>query len=388
MSDYRDQITELLERAEALPHGASQVAICEEAVRLADRHQDMRAGFQARSQYVTATMFSGQPEKMLVAYSWLLSVFDHDPESYDAFELLWQYKWVIAALPDFPQISRRQIEEMLADMQRRYEEVGASLQAVWNKRRAAAVKMGDRTAAEHAHRELARHRRDELSDCRACEMDEEVEFAFFTADLERGVNRAKPILRGEFVCGEVPQITYAQLLRPLLQLGRGDEAMDYHLRGYRMISANPSEFVSQIAEHIEFLTLTDNLPRAGRLLEKHLALALDTTALSWRFDMYRAAKLFLERLHDKGHQTLKMRVPEYFPLYNEMSAYRVTELDGWFTQRLDEMAQRFDARNGNSYFRERIASVDKWRRQITPVPLPTRETDCAPPPAPRARWEK
>lgn len=385
MSDYRDQISELLERAEALPHGQSQVAVCEEAVRLADRHQDIRAGFQARTRYVTATMFAGQPEKMLVAYSWLLSVFDYEPESYDAFELLWQYKWVVGALADFPQISRRQIEEMLGDMQRRYEEVGASLQAVWNKRRAAAVSMGDRTEAEAANREASRHRRDELSDCRACEIDEEIEFLLFTGDLERGVNRAKPILRREFSCGEVPQITYAQLLRPLLELDRGAEAMRYHMAGYRMISANPAEFVAQIADHIEFLVLTDNLQRAGKLLERHLHLAIDATALSWRFDVYLAAKLFLERLYDKGQATLKIRLPDYFPRYNEMNAYRVFDLADWFTKRLGELAERFDARNGNDWYSTRVAEVADWRRRITPVPVPCRESDSSPP---RSRWEK
>lgn len=385
MSEYRRHVEALLKRAESIPHGLSQVAICEEAVRLADRHQDVCAGFQARMQYVTATMFAGQPEKMLVAYWWLLSTYDRDPESYDAFELLWQYKWVVAALPDFPQISRQQIEEMLRDMQRRYEEVGASLHAVCNKRRAAYLKMGDRAGAEAAHQELARHRRDELSDCKACEMDEEVEFAFFVGDLERGVQRARPILRGEFSCGEVPHLTYARLLRPLLQLGLGHEAMRYHLTGYRKISATPAQFIAQIAKHIEFLTLTDNLSRAGKLLEKHLALAMDTMVLSWRFDMFRAAKLFLERLMDKGRQTLKIRLPEFFPLYNEMNAYRVSELAHWFTQRVRELAQRFDERNGNDWYSKKVANVARWRERITPVPLPTRESDSAPP---ASRWEK
>ena len=133
--DHRDQIDELLQRANGMGHGKAQYALCDEAVRLADAHQDVEAGFHARQEYVKATMFSGQPDKMLVAFTWCLAQVDRDPERFDLYRLLWQYKWVVNALPDFPTITRRQIEEMFADMERRFLAFGATPQAVWNKRR-------------------------------------------------------------------------------------------------------------------------------------------------------------------------------------------------------------------------------------------------------------
>src|SRR5437870_10345778 len=107
--DYRDQIDEVLGKAQDLGNGPTQYALTDEAVRIADAHGDVDAGFQARQEYIKATMFSGQPDKMLVAFSWCLSQVDRNPERFDRYRLLWQYKWVVNSLPDFPQISLAQI---------------------------------------------------------------------------------------------------------------------------------------------------------------------------------------------------------------------------------------------------------------------------------------
>src|SRR5713226_3290360 len=141
--NYFDQIGELVDRANGLRHGPTQLALVEEAVNLADAHNDTAAGFDTRLEYVSAALFAGQPDRMLVAFAWMLSQFDRDPEAYDAHRLLWQYKWVVNALPDFPQITRAQIEEMFADMERRYRAFGASMQTIFFKKRGVAYKMGD-----------------------------------------------------------------------------------------------------------------------------------------------------------------------------------------------------------------------------------------------------
>jgi hypothetical protein len=369
--DHRDQIDELLQRANGMGHGKAQYALCDEAVRLADAHQDVEAGFHARQEYVKATMFSGQPDKMLVAFTWCLAQVDRDPERFDLYRLLWQYKWVVNALPDFPTITRRQIEEMFADMERRFLAFGATPQAVWNKRRSAAMKMGEPDAARRAQDQLSRLRRDPLSDCLACEMDEFVKYNQFVGDDGRAVAEAAPILRGRFSCSEVPQVTYAQVLLPLIRTWRAAEAMPHHLQGYRMISRNPAEFIPQIGEHITFLALTGNFARGLRLMEKHLALALETCCPAWAFEVFLALKLLLESLKEARLMTLRFRRPESFPARSASSEYDLVTLLGWFTERCAELAAQFDARNGNDYHRRRVADGEQLKRYATVVKLPT-----------------
>jgi len=76
MSDHRDRIEELVGQASVLDNGAARVALIEEAVRLADAHNDTASGFHARMELVSAAMSAGQPDVMLVAFSWCLSQCD------------------------------------------------------------------------------------------------------------------------------------------------------------------------------------------------------------------------------------------------------------------------------------------------------------------------
>lgn len=370
--DYRDQIDELLARAEALGHGMGQYALTDEAVRLADSHNDIKAGFHTRLEYIKATMFSGQPDKMLVAFSWCLAQVDADPQRFDLYRLLWQYKWVIGSLPDFPQIERHQIAEMFADMERRFLAYGATPQAVWNKRRGVAIHMGDQESARNAHQMMATLKRDGLSDCLACEMDEAVTYYHFMGDDQTALEKARPILRDRYSCSEVPHTTFAQVLLPLLRLGRGSEAMPYHIRGYRMIAKNPAKFIKQIAEHIKFLALTGNYPRGLRLMEKHLNLGLETCCPAWTFDIYLAMKLLMERLAEAGMVTIRVRTPATFPARTESGEYEVNALRDWFTQQAAELADRFDRRNGNDYHRRRLHESDTLKRYAINLKVPTR----------------
>ena len=250
-----------------LERGAAKVALVQEAVRLADTHSDVAAGFEARSELITAAMFAGQPDVELVAFSWCLAQCDRDPEQFSEEDLLWKYKWVLDTLPLFPQISRAQIENMLEDMKTRYQRAGSTLHAVYTLRRDVSMYLGDRAQAEAAHTELERTRRDWLSNCAACVADGTVEYLNFLGRHEEALERARPILAGQQRCSEVPHRTYALVLYPLVLQGRLDEAMEYHLTGYKLIARNP-KFIGQQAEHLNFLTLTDNLSKAIKLLEK------------------------------------------------------------------------------------------------------------------------
>lgn len=54
-----EQFYELMDRAYDLPHSPEQVALLEEAVRLADSLYDERAGFEARMKLIDAAEWSG-----------------------------------------------------------------------------------------------------------------------------------------------------------------------------------------------------------------------------------------------------------------------------------------------------------------------------------------
>ena len=168
MTNAHAQIVELQANASDLPHGQAQVALLEEAVQLADSVQDVDLAYRQRNDLMTAAAFSGRADIMLIAFSWCLAQYDRNPQRFDREELLWKYKWVIEYSCQFPEISRRRLVDLHADMERRHREAGSTLYAVWLLRREVFQQFGEWQRACEAHAEFRKRRRDFLSDCPAC----------------------------------------------------------------------------------------------------------------------------------------------------------------------------------------------------------------------------
>jgi hypothetical protein len=366
--DYRRQIETLRQQADGLPQGPARMALLEEAVRLADTHQDLDLGFYLRYDVAQTATFGGMAEKLLVAFSWRLAQCDRHPERFNEFRLMWEYKWVAAKLADFPQITRQQIEDTFDDMQRRYRRTGRGLRAVHKLRYFLAEQMGDKEAARVARRKWIGAPVGAGNDCPACELDDDVAYQLDIGRYRAALEKAEPLLQGRMQCAEMPHVTYARVLVPLLRLDRPTEAMDYHKVGYRMIAGN-CEFLQQAAQHLTFLVLTENLPRAITLFEKHLPWALETTNPDRRFRFLVAAGLLFRRFVEQGKKEVAMRLPRDFAHFDESGHYAPAELLAWCDAETRETAARFDKRNGNDSFSRSLEENEKLLELTTAVPF-------------------
>jgi hypothetical protein len=361
MTGPDDQIIELESKAYLLPYGPTKVALLEEAVQLADSMNAVDRGFEAREALMEAAIFSGRPDIMLVAFSWCLAQSDRNPKRFNGYDLLWKYKWVIDNAFKFPEISRPRLEELLADMERRFREAGSTLNAVSMLRRELLDHFGEWRQARAAHAEFRKRRRDSLSDCPACTAGNNCWHYCRQRQWGRAVQAAQPVLRGRLGCAEEPHRTLASVLRPLFHLGRLDEAKAYQRWGYRLVgSAN--HFVVEHAEHLRFLVLIGDLAKAKRLLERHLPSALEVVMADERFEFLLAARLWTDRLASRGTRRLKIRVPEGLPAPDAEGKFDVTALGDWFTAQAQEIARRFDARNGTNAFQQQIDELPELLR--------------------------
>ncbi|HTU17501.1 MAG TPA: hypothetical protein VMG10_05505 [Gemmataceae bacterium] len=367
-TDYQGQVEELLDQAASLPDGPSKVALLEEAVRLADVHQDVILGDTVRAKLIEAATFSGYPEKALVAFSWRLGQCDRNPTQFPESKLLWQYKWIASKLDNFPQISRQQIEDAFDDMTRRYQRAGAKLRPIFEIRWDMALAMGEPDQARKYYRLWEKAPRDSHTDCLACEQQGRVYFHVEMGKNVKALELAEQILRGRMRCRTIPHRTYAQVLMPLLKLRQVEKAVEYHRKGYRLIRNNLT-FLYTTSAHLTFLVLTDNLLRALKMFEDHLGWALNSKDpyACWRF--YLAAHLLMSRLAESGQTTFKLRLPKTAPCYQEGSRYEVSDLASWIHKTCLDLATRFDARNGNDSFVRRLKGQGRLKRWLRPYPL-------------------
>jgi hypothetical protein len=367
-ADFETQIEELMDQAQRLPDGASKLMLLEEAVRLADTHQHTEYGFRLRRALIRCASFAGADEKSLVAFSWCLAQCDRYPERFDEAEMLWEYKWIVASLPQFPQISRAQITAMLDDLQRRYERGGHGLRTAHMLRCKVALWMCDLDQARRHQRLWRRAPHGDNDDCPACERDSQVEYLLAVGKAERALELAEPIVRGRLRCAEVPHMTLARLLLPLWRMRLRESAKACHRYGYPLVADN-RDFVEQAGMHLRFLVLSDNLARGVAVFEKHLGWALELMEMRNHFEFLLAARLLLDRLAETGQATLALRLPRSFPLHREDSTYETAALLAWFTESARELAARFDARNGNDGHGSRLKEMETLKQLVSPYPL-------------------
>ena len=350
----RSRVEELMERAAAMEHTPTQVALLEEAVREADTLGDARLAYRARMRLVSAATFSGAPDKALVAFSWCRSQFDAHPDEYDVLELLWDFKWIIGQLTDFAGITRQQISEVEDDLQRRLESLGYNIRPVHKLRWGNFMDMGEREKTlEHLEKWKAAPR-DRLDDCQACEANQLVKLSVFLNNDREAAQRAGHIIDGTKRCAAVPHVTYAHALPALLRLKRIEQAEQYHRRGYPMIRSN-IQFLLNVADHVTYLACCGNLRKGVNLLERHLPWTVSHTNDTARFRFYLASARLLETLAAAGRRkSRKLRLPAALPCHAEDDLYAPGELAEWFDQQAGDLAERFNRRNGNDYFTQLI----------------------------------
>jgi hypothetical protein len=375
-AEYGDQVRRLLDEAAALGYGAAKTALVEEAVRLADAHQDIRLGFLARKRLLDAGVFSGAEQAAFVAFSWCLAWCDRDPQRFPEDDVLWEYKWILGNSGDYPQITRAQIEALFADAQRRYERCGRGVRPIYKLRRLHAAERGDRAEARRWHRLWLRTLPGRGNDCAACDHNHEVSYLISQGKDAAALDCAAPILNGRMRCTVVPHSTLGNVLLPLVRLGRVEEAASAHRKGYRLISGN-RDFLPTAGKHLAFLTVTGNLDRAVRVFEKHLPWCFEGTSPDSQFAFYQAARFLLGQLLAAGRETVAARLPAAVPFGERKSGRKVADLKGYFDAEAAGIAGRFDERNGNTYFKRRLSEPKRWAKLVTPHPLgkPARLSD-------------
>lgn len=363
-SAHRAAIEKLMEQAWSL-EPRDRVPVLEEAIRIADAHQDDEMSYDLRMQLVEAGTFGGREDRALVAFAWCLAYRDRTEPNWDDWSLLWSYKWIVAGLPDFPHVTREQIHSTLDDMERRFKAAGHGLKAVYNLRAMTAREMGYPREANRFARLDRLSKDDALADCEACQMDDDVYVLIHKKKPREALAAAKPIIEGRYSCETVPQRTYARLLLPLVKLGDLDTAYDLHRREYNATVRNP-DLVSCIAEHIDFMALIGNLKTAVRLFESKLPWALDNPSYTCRFEFFNSGRLLMERLQADGKETIRLKLPAGVAGDKEVSrSFTMKELIELFEKKAAEIAAIFDARNGTSKYKKLLKEHKALKRHFT-----------------------
>ncbi|MEK4277363.1 MULTISPECIES: hypothetical protein [unclassified Paenibacillus] len=335
---------ELMDEAYGLPNGPAKLGMLEEAARVADVNGMEEEAYEARSEIVETATFCGYPMKALIAFSWQLGKFDQQPEEYDEETLMWSYKWILGKMPDFPEISREKILELLEDFGRRFKSYGYSERSYWYYRFRIFMDFGELEEAGRSYDRFRTMDRDFMSDCEACEQDEIMRYFLLKGDDEKVLEAAQPILKGRMSCAEIPHLTLSEILMPLYRLGRTAEADKHQTKGYRLIKGQ-NDFVQSFAEQMDYLTRT-NPAKGIDVLEETLVFAADHEDPYAKMLFYARAASLLRRWAEESPE-YRLRLPASFPYEGDPGD--LLKLADYFAEHAQTASAKFDQRNGNHH---------------------------------------
>ncbi|MFG2235197.1 tetratricopeptide repeat protein [Streptomyces sp. NPDC048723] len=378
----REEIVRGLAENRESPNGAVRNAHAEALAGAAETSGDRALFREALDNLINAYLYSSESSRMLVPFARLLQEYDKDPGAFshwDAHSLFWQFKWVATAISDSPGIPLESATGWLDEMERRYRIAGYSERPVREAELWLADAIGEDERAERAFRRWLAAERDDMSDCRACELNGQGQYAVLHGDDAEALELWKPVLEGDLTCAEEPHRLLATSLLPLLRLGRADEARSHHLRGYRMARGNES-LLPSVGKHIEFCALTGNEPRGLEILAEHAAHVAPLANLDDRLAFHGGILVLLRRLRELGHG----RTPA---VPYEGSPRTVDELYEVLYAGCLDIARQFDARNGTTRVSDRFLAQVGREPLLAELPLGVRsaalpQTASAPVPTP------
>ncbi|MER7461744.1 tetratricopeptide repeat protein [Streptomyces sp. NPDC097981] len=370
----REEIERGLEENHGAPNGAARNAHAEVLAGAAEATGDGPLFRKALDNLINAYLWSAESSKMLVPFARLLQEYDKDPGAFsrwDAHSLFWQFKWVATAISDSPEIPLESATGWLDEMERRYRIAGYSERPVREAELWLADAIGDDDRAERAYRSWLAADRDDMSDCRACELNGQGAYAVLRGDDTQALEVWQPVLAGERTCAEEPHRLLATSLLPLLRLGRLDEARSHHVRGYRMARGNES-LLPSVGKHIEFCALSGNESRGLEILAEHAAHVGPLANADDQMAFHGGILVLLRRLMELGHGQ-SPAVPYDGVPHTVSTLYEVLRTGSI------EIARRFDARNGTTRVSDRFLTRIGREPLVDVLPLGVRSTELPQP---------
>ncbi|MFD9451634.1 tetratricopeptide repeat protein [Streptomyces sp. NPDC059985] len=371
-----EEIRQALYENHGVPQGAARNAQAEALTAAAEACGDPDVFRQALITQIDAYEYSSERSRMVVPFARLLQEYDRDPGAFDASDahsLFWRFKWVSGQIISTPDVPIAAVTGYLDDMEKRYRIAGYGERAVRQSEYFLADAIGD---DERAERAMARWRaadRDAMSDCHACETNSQGSYWAGKGEDAKAIEVWEPVLNGGQTCMEEPHRVLARSLRPLLRLGRTDDARAHHLRGYRMARGKEG-LLRAIGQHIEFCALTGNEARGVEILAEHGTHLRPLADVETQMDFYGGVLVLLRRLSELGHGA-----DPTVPFGG--AARTVDELHGILHAEALHIAERFDVRNGTTRVSERFLIRIAQTPLVDVLPLGVRSA-ALPPPTP------
>lgn len=355
--DARNELAEVY----SLPDGPARNARAEDLARRIENEGPADCLAEALLDLIDAYTSSDEAYKSFPVMARLLRLWDERPDLFDKsdeFALFWQFKWVAGHLPAWLQVSRPQALAVLDDMQRRYDLAGHGASGYLAARFRFAFLTGD-PAVEDVRALWRATPRDEFSNCEACEPGEQADYLYVTGQYDE-LSALASKLHGS--CNIEPTRGLSALAVAHLMRGEAPQAAAILGEAHRRMTLDvPTDAAGARGQQLEVLLRGGQIDEALKRLRTADIVLLDGAKtplahLSFLISLLAGLSSALEQ-----HATDSTGLPA-------PHGTTLSELHGQVLDTARDLADKFDDRNGNSFY---AGLIDRaLTAQPAPEPLP------------------
>jgi hypothetical protein len=345
------KIQKLLVQRDEIPNVWEKIRLTKEAISIADKHQDIEWGFSLRNELMELEHETSQCKDSFHAFNWLIQTFDENPDLLSADDLMWKYKWMIYYLRRDYRFSLEQIKEVDEDFKERMLKHGFSIRPLYNCFLDDAIFYGKKEEAEKWMTKMKNEFNDDLSNCKACELDTFIDYEVAFGDHKQAVTMAAPLVNKSLSCKSVPLSTFALLANSLIKKGEKEEAEKFFSLTEQLFASKDKESrnIKTLIQIIQYLALKKDT-KGYEYLDKFNSWAVDAEP-EFQYEFFTSAALLAQRIPKKE---LRLNLSEGFSIYRESQVYSSEELFSYFNEQGEKLAKLFDERNGNNFYTESL----------------------------------
>lgn len=322
------------------------------AIQEADLCNQLEWQFNFRYSYLKESVFCGDRYYAMIIFPELLALYEnnallHDDEQ-TTYYLLIAFKWIVEAAPEFPQISKQEIDNYFRLFRKMLTENGYSLSIYYMKHQLFYMHCDMGIAAADFYRFLEEPL-DMLSDGKALYNDQQCMYYLKTDQEEKALKAAKPIFDGKLRADSLPQVTYHDFICYYMEHGRYEKAMEYAALIEKRIDRD-AYYLDVIGSLLTLYSITA-LEKATQLFERNYPIYLESKNPLLRMQFEMGAYSVFSAVKNQPSELLpEIRVPFSSPVAEMLRQNQFSTIAAHFETLAADAAARFDARNGTEDF--------------------------------------
>lgn len=331
-----------------------KIRMLKQAIAIADENEDIEWGFDLRVMLLQECYHVASNIDLVMHFYWILNAYEEHPDWFDESDFLWQYKWVLRVMYDNPDVSMEQITSIINDFKARLTRNGYSLRPYYDRLYKEALTLCQFDKAKE-YLDLRNDAPDDaMGNCKACTLDDELDYYLKTGNFDEAYKRAQPILDKQLTCGLVPARTLCTLTYYAWKADKPDLAAELFERADTEMELleNDENLIPQGGMMISYLA-DKNKDKARYYIEKCLPWTLEANG----FNQYDFAAYMVEALNNWEEEKIYMELPVEFEFYAENGNYPVKELKAYFYQKARTLAEAFDKRDGYHAYTQRVENL-------------------------------